>query len=84
MIGWVILAAVLAPALVLGRWAERERRRAQARVSSDERIPVAPAPRARRRRPLTGVGRIADTGVRASARPGQPRGRGRSRTYAGR
>ncbi len=84
MIGWVILAAVLAPALVLGRWAERERRRAQARVSADERIPVAPPPRARRRGPLAGAGRIADAGVRASARPGQPSGRGRSRTYAGR
>ena len=84
MIGWVILAAVLAPALVLGRWAERERRRAEPRVSSDEGIPVAPAPRARRGRPLAEVGRIADTGVRASARPGQPHRRGRSRTYAGR
>jgi hypothetical protein len=84
MIGWIILAAVLAPALVLGRWAERERRRAQARVSSEEGMPPASSPRARRRRPLAGAGRIADTGVRASARPGQPRGRGRSRTYAGR
>jgi hypothetical protein len=84
MIGWVILAALLAPALVLGRWAERERRRAQARASSDEGMPVAPALRARRRRPLAGVGRIADTGVRASAKSGQSRGRGRSRTYAGR
>src|SRR5262249_24504791 len=29
MIGWLILAALLIPALVLGRWAERERRRTQ-------------------------------------------------------
>jgi hypothetical protein len=32
VIGWLILAALLVPALVLGRWAERERRRADAQA----------------------------------------------------
>ena len=47
MIGWLILAAVLFPALALGRWAERERCRAQtqARTEVTPVTPVAPARR---------------------------------------
>ena len=78
MIGWLILAAVLVPALVLGRWAERERRRDRAPVRTD--LNASPA-RADRR--VHGRGRPAPGSVRArrAVRRGAA---GRSRTYAGR
>src|ERR1700742_1542726 len=41
VIGWVILVAVLVPALALGRWAEHERRRAQPRVRAGSEPGVA-------------------------------------------
>src|ERR1700742_2575095 len=49
MIGWIILVAVLIPALVLGRWAERQRRRtlSHPRAQVDPAVHVA-APRRHR------------------------------------
>jgi hypothetical protein len=44
VIGWLILAAVLIPALALGRWAERERRKVQARMEPQPRAEVATRP----------------------------------------
>jgi hypothetical protein len=83
MIGWVILAAVLIPALALGRWAERERRWAQTQVRAELGLTPAPASRQApaQARPRARVpGRLA----RASAAAGQaPRGvTQRSRHYA--
>ena len=78
MIGWLILAVVLVPALALGRWAEHERRRGQTRVHAD----AAPSVVARRRhihapgRPRRASGTPARAESRAPVR--------RSRTYAGR
>ena len=48
MIGWVILVAVLIPALAFGRWADRERRRTQPRVRAEGDPVVHVAPRRRR------------------------------------
>ncbi|MGZ4168979.1 MAG: hypothetical protein ACXVSA_19840, partial [Solirubrobacteraceae bacterium] len=53
MIGWVILAAVLVPALALGRWADRERRRAEA-AARPEAAAVVPARSTPRRTPPPG------------------------------
>ncbi|HEY1715429.1 MAG TPA: hypothetical protein VGG07_21175 [Solirubrobacteraceae bacterium] len=70
MIGWVILVAVLVPALVLGRWADRERRRAGPRVRAEGDPVVHVAPRRRRTHaPTRGPLR-----ARAASRP-SPRAR---------
>ena len=68
MIGWLILLAVLLPALALGRWAERERRRLMAQQHEESGpavVPVHAAPRRRRAHPPTRRGRR----VRGVSRP---------------
>jgi hypothetical protein len=78
VIGWVILAALLIPALALGRWAERERRRAQGQARTEV---IATPPRARRR--AHAPGRPARAAVSAGRVFRRSAAR-RSRTYAGR
>ena len=78
MIGWVILAAVLVPALVLGRWAERERRRADAEARLEADGPTQPVQAAG---PVRGRTRRLPLGHPGQARDAASR---RSRTYAGR
>ena len=76
VLGWVILVAALIPALALGRWAERERRRAMVDRDGDPPItPSRPTPH-RRRRTRRASDWVAQPSRRTSAR--------RSRTYAGR
>jgi hypothetical protein len=77
VIGWVILAAVLIPALALGRWAERERR-AQAQARTEV---IATPARARRRAHAPGTPARASVTARWAFRRSVSRG---SRTYAGR
>ncbi len=79
MIGWLILLAVLVPALVLGRWAEHERRRllAQQREPPGPAVvPVHVAPRRRRVHAGQWVGPASRPGVRVrvASRP-SPRAR---------
>ena len=78
MIGWLILAALLVPALVLGRWAERERRRADAEARRESAGPEPPVPATGRAR-----GRIRRAPIR-QAGPARRAASRRSRTYAGR
>ncbi|HSY38039.1 MAG TPA: hypothetical protein VNV17_00025 [Solirubrobacteraceae bacterium] len=80
MIGWVILAALLIPALALGRWADRERRRARSEEPLRPEVVTSPA-RARAGahragRPMRSTLTAGRVVHRSAAR--------RSRPYAGR
>jgi hypothetical protein len=76
MLGWVILVAALIPAIALGRWAERERRRTTVHRDVDPPIPPSRPTSYRSRRTRRASDWAAQPARRTSAR--------RSRTYAGR